>query len=145
MKEIVNFNPFSWIYETLIVNIKSPINVRLFGNVLVGDASTCNVAVNNVDVWTQFNLFEATYPIDIDVTSYILSGDNSFRIGVSNLGGGIFTLSIQITYQAGTEEPGPAHPPVTLPWWWWIPVLFVGGVVVYYVFKPKERGILLVR
>jgi len=113
-REILNFNPVSWAFEDLVVTVPEPVKVRLYGNIIVGAASTCAVLVNGFEVWKQFNILETTYPINLDVTRYIRRGDNSFTVGVSPLGGGIFTLSAEVEYTG--VEPGPPKPPAPTPW-----------------------------
>jgi hypothetical protein len=140
--EIVNSNPFGWQYESKVVPIPDLIRVSLRGRILVGDASTCEVRVNNTVVWSRFNIFEAEYPIDLDVTMQAKPGDNLFTIGVSPLGGGIFTLTAVVEYSV--TPPGTPYTPFELQWYHYVLiglgcVAVIGGVYMYREERRREE------
>lgn len=138
-----------WTWEDKFIPIKDFISVRLKGGVFIVGPVTAEIRVNDYPVWTQFELIQGLYAVDVDVSQYIYDhADNKFSIGVSPMGGATFTITATVEY---TEEPpGPPEPPPVDPWkwlrenWMWVG-LGVGGIVFVALVWPKAPPVYVVR
>jgi hypothetical protein len=119
---------FGWTWESKVIPVGDVVKARLFGSVEPAELTTCQISVNNYVVWSEFRIIREVIPVDIDVTPYIAPySDNVIAIGVSTLGAGMFTLSLEIEYQ----ETAPQKPKTPLSVW---DYLLYGGLIIGGVF-----------
>jgi len=144
----VSGGPWWWTWEDKIVPLGDVKSARLTGKVFIVAVpvigTRVEIRVNDYPVWTQYVFFwQEWFDVDVDVTPWVIEhSDNKFSIGVSQLGGATFTLTLTVEYEE--EAPGIPRPPID-----WMSILawgslaVVGALVVGYAVSramKKEGG-----